>query len=342
MNFASLQLGGAGLLNRIYEILSKIKKSILYRKMNYNIKTKRGNIVKISVSDLLHLYYKNSKMQRLDIIVRICAIENYYGLNIDGFKIYEKAQSIRKNKDFAVEAAKKFRQLIKSYENYGYDKDSLISLDNELKLIDGSHRIAMAIYHRFPTINALIVPDNYSVDYSVDWFIKEDFPDTWLKVISEKENEIWKRYKDSIVCIIWGPAVKWTEEIIKDLTYYGIVAMYKKLHYSENEYQNIVRKIYSIDDIAEWKIDKKLEYMTGHTDIVFLELEINAPQFRIKKISNLPICINGERLKKAIRGKYSNKIENYYYDIIFHTADNYTQSQQIRDIIEDSYEKKCI
>ena len=86
---------------------------------------------------------------RYDMIVRLLAIENYYGKNEYGFNLYRKMQAARIGIDSVEPAVFRFRKLIESYENNGYDSSSEIELDSCLHLYDGSHRMAMALYYNY-------------------------------------------------------------------------------------------------------------------------------------------------------------------------------------------------
>ena len=97
----------------------------------------------------------------------------------------------------------------------------------------------------------------------------------------------------------------------------------------------MVRAIYAIDDIAKWKIDKKLEYMKEYDpECVEVNIQFDDPEYRIKKSTGLLISMRGERLKKAIREKYKSRINNYFFDIIIHIGDNVYQSEYMRTIFD--------
>jgi len=101
----------------------------------------------VNIRDLFLCQFSNESIfNRFDIIVRYLAIENYYGKNDFGFKMYSKMQSKRLNNENS-ECESNFRELIKSYEENGYMVDSYIECDNEFKLFDGSHRLSLNIYH---------------------------------------------------------------------------------------------------------------------------------------------------------------------------------------------------
>ena len=130
---------------------------------------------------------------RLDIVVRYLAIEEYYGKNSIGFQLYRKMQGKRIDSGYMNESEKKFRKLILSWEVNGYDKKSEISLDSRLSLMDGSHRMSLALYYGIEKITCKIYKKRTNYQYRVEWFEKNGFSDEEIKVILAKEKEIRER-----------------------------------------------------------------------------------------------------------------------------------------------------
>lgn len=89
-----------------------------------------------------------------------------------------------------------------------------------------------------------------------------------------------------------------------------------------------VHGVYHVDDIAEWKINTKPEHFGDNVSyhVRMLDIKMNYPDFRIKR-TGATISREGEKLKKQIRDHYKDKMDNYFHNIIFHTADNYFQSE---------------
>lgn len=323
--------------------LSKIKKRCYNYMENNAIEHKRGKIVTVSVSDLLFRHTNCRELLRCDIAVRYLAIENYYWENNIGFEIYLKMQDARKgwllqslnnsNEDYLDDVIKQFKKLIASYEKNGYDYNSHIILDKNLNLIDGSHRVALALYFGIKNITALVIDYDHPVDYSIDWFLSVGFTEEEIDLIINTSLRLSNRFNSLFSCVIWSPAVKFADAIIHDLGYYGSVENIKKYNYKRDEYENIVRAVYDIDDIEKWKIEKKLEHMKGG-ELVAIDVRFEEPSFRIKSATSKPISQRVERVKKVIRGKYQKYIEDYYFDIILHIADNYQQSDYMRHIFE--------
>ena len=325
----------AKIIHKLKKIFSKLS-SFMERKFErVLIKTKHYRTVEVSISDILLKLTNHGELLRCDIIVRYLAIENYYGINTYGFELYRKMQEARKGIGYGEKAIDQFKRLIESYDKNGYQKDSGIFLDKNLGLIDGSHRIAMALYHHIPNITAFIVKTNHPVDYSIDWFIQHGFSSTEVNYIINKYKELLHNLDSRFACIIWSPAIDMKDEIINDLKIYGDVGEVKEYTYSLGEYENIVKAIYSIDDIEKWKIEKKISHMKKYVPrLLYVDLSFKDPEFRIKSSTNLPLSKMCERTKKSLRTKYQNRIDDYFFDIVMHIGDNIYQSDYMRRVLE--------
>ena len=149
--------------------------------------------ISISVGDVFSLNSRNGELLRYDMIVRLLAVENYYGKNDYGFKLYHKMQYERnkhKGDDFADKAVERFKKLILSYEENGYDESSCILLDKNMQLIDGSHRLAMAMYHGYENISAVIDTRETNFSYGIDWFENNGFTAEETGYMRDKAEEM--------------------------------------------------------------------------------------------------------------------------------------------------------
>lgn len=80
------------------------------------------------------------------IAIRYLAIENYFGKNSFGYKVYEKAQAAYCGVRTAKRRREKFCELIYNWEINGYDSEKVIIIDDNYKILDGTHRVAAARY----------------------------------------------------------------------------------------------------------------------------------------------------------------------------------------------------
>lgn len=293
--------------------------------------------VLIDLRELLVQQYKDCEFNRFDIIVRLLAIEDYYQKNDYGFELYGKMQNARIRDGYALTAVKRFKDLINSVEKYGYDTDSEIIVDRNLKLIDGSHRIALAVYHKVEKIRIRILDKYTDYYYGIDWF-RKCFDSQECKELSDYEEKLFQEFYCSIKGILW-PAVSCCFQEITEL----INGQYEVTNIVDYElpteiFERFVHGVYHIDDIAEWKINAKLRHFGEKKTYTVRLLDINMkyPDFRIKRAGGT-LSRNGEKLKKLVREKYKDKIENYFYDIVFHAADNYCQSEYIDGLVKNAF-----
>jgi len=135
------------------------------------------------------------------LMIRILAIENYYGINNYGWDLYNKMQRARvayksKIPREKAENEQAFKDLIKSFEMYGYLYDHPIVVNKYFRLVDGSHRLSLSVFMGIERIPITITEDSYDEDpeYSLKWFIEMGF-DEYIEPIKRKYAEILDKYK---------------------------------------------------------------------------------------------------------------------------------------------------
>ena len=285
------------------------------------------------LSDILRQQNRDDSFDRLDIIVRLLAIENEMHINQYGWDLYFKMQSERCNED--GEAVKNrienFRQLIHKMIDY---KNIPIVLDSELKLYDGSHRMALAIYNKTSDIKCLVNKSLGETDtyYGNNWFVEHGFNPREIELINNRLLSVLNDNRIRISFLLWPSVSDYFDEIEEIIIEYGFsIARSKNVAFDDDGFGKMIRKVYSVDDVAEWKIEKKIEYLNPIPNkcVRYYLLEITWPHYRTKEINGNLILIEGERLKDDIRKRYMNKVKDYYFDIICHSADNSIQSSYI-------------
>jgi hypothetical protein len=322
---------------KIYRLIKIVIKT-MYRICRYSYRKIIGSLLTKHIQlDTRELFYQENRngFNRYDIIIRYLAIENYYEKNNFGFKLYEKMQDARGNKKgYGIESLVRFKELVKSYERSGYKKTSEIELNKDLCLHDGSHRMALALYNKLEKISCKIRPYSIPVEYGIDWFLENDFTSNEISMMQSKYMELKNQLMVPFILILWPDVQKYFDEILKKIAFLEDVSFYKDYLYDDLSFEKIVKHIYAADSIAEWKIDKKLEYMKHNEQkiIRLIFLQIETPNFRIRENGSQTISVRGEAIKRIIRNAYKNKIENYYDDIIIHSGDNYYQNSFILNL----------
>ena len=291
--------------------------------------------------DVRELFFQENCItgfNRYDMIVRLLAIENYYGKNNFGFTLYKKQQETRKREDWR-NAETRFRELIESYDKNGYDNNSEITLNKDLYLWDGSHRIALAMYHRNYQISCQVIPDTVRSSYGINWYVENSFTLNEIQQIQERYYRLKAEIQVPYICTLWAPVADYFDEITEKLNLLCPVISYQDYSYDEFAYAQIVRSVYAVDDIERWKIEKKLEYMRqnrsdGYWKVRAVKLRLDHPEYRRKESNNNLLSHRCEEIKRIIRNCYKDKLPHYFYDIICHIGDNFYQNEFIAKIFD--------
>lgn len=112
----------------------------------------------VAIKDIVLANRKN-----LSLALRYAAIEEYYGLRKDGFEIYKKGLGLFSSEKTVEKRLEQFKSLLESWDKWGYDSEHPILLMEDNTYIDGTHRLATAIYHNEKEIIADIYPSKKAI-----------------------------------------------------------------------------------------------------------------------------------------------------------------------------------
>ena len=172
----------------MHNILGRVKDRV------YSVVAGKPKAHSLAVSDIYFANCENKQLLRWDVAVKLLAVENYYGKNDFGFELYAKMQNARAGCDRAEEAKANFVNLIRSWEENGYDPTSCIYVDSDLTLQNGAHRLAMAIYHGMPYINAHTLHRDKPRDFGEKFFAGSGFSEDEMEIIRNKSLEIYNSF----------------------------------------------------------------------------------------------------------------------------------------------------
>lgn len=124
--------------------------------------------------------------------------------------------------------------------------------------------------------------------------------------------------------ILWNSVQEYKDMAIEDIQKYGSLIGTFDMPLEEN-YEAFVRDIYAQDEIATWKVDKKVETMFNSSDVrtvtvVFIEVDLTDQFYHGGK--KRMVYTNLENLKIGIRDKYGKLIKDYFFDNVFHMTDD--------------------
>ncbi len=293
---------------------------------------------RVYIYDFLHMqvdFYGD--FNRVDIAVKYFAIESYMAGTDEGIILYKKMQQerLKLTAQQASEEWDKFQKLIEAIRQNGYEEDSCIVCDEKMRIMDGAHRVAICLYFHIMLLPVKITPQEYSCDYRTEWFWNHRFSVGEIKAIEHKKQKIMKLAQKEFAAFIWSPAIKFSEEIKAEISEFAHIKKTETKHLEEGKLPEFIRAVYSVDDIESWKVEKKIEHMRGFGDMVeVMFLSIDNPRYRLKASTSLPISIKVEEIKKIIRSRFKDRVDDYFYDNILHIADNCYQSRLMDKILK--------
>jgi hypothetical protein len=246
------------------------------------------------------------------------------------FKEYDAMQKNRVNRDTVED----FYLLITNIKNNGFSNKYPLSVDLGANIIDGSHRLACALYYNIDKISYTVIQSNSNIRYGLEWFKRQGFEEAIINELEIIRKKLFLLKGIYFCATIWGAAKIFFDDISSDIeSLYKIV--YQEDLFLGDNYGKLIDDIYAIDDIDKWKVlvKKQFLYQSPH-EIRFILFEIPTPDFIIKQKNHSYLSSKGAMLKKMIRKKYCSKIQNYFYDIIIHIGDNYEHNGEMIRAIE--------
>lgn len=132
--------------------------------------------------------------------------------------------------------------------------------------------------------------------------------------------------------ILWNGMGNYVKDVINDISSYGKVLDSFPLELGEM-YETFVRDIYAQDEIADWKVNKKIETMFKCSDernVNILIMDIKTDVKRYHEFKKRSVYVNLENMKIELRNKYSKLVKEYFFDNVFHVTDD--EKEYIADL----------
>ncbi len=285
---------------------------------------------------LLHEYHADG-FKRYDVVVVLLAIENILKKNDYGLKLLCKMHNVlcMETNEKIIEHLKSF---VFSWQRYGYENIAEIILTPDLHLCKGSDIIALALFSHQYNIKCFVSTDYSTSFYGIDSFFNNGFSMQEINMIQNRFEILLESIKVPFVCLIWDTAEHLYDDITNFLNQTTKVIDYEDYAYSKYQYSQMIRQVYTVDDVEKWKVEEKIK------SICYLEktnykvrkvlVEIEYPNYRRKHSNGNLLSIKGEEIKKIIRDTYKTRIERYIYDNIIHMGDNYFQNMYVAELFK--------
>jgi len=269
----------------------------------------KGNVL---VDTLLGLQRSDGEFQRWDLILQyLCHID----VTIDGVnahsildRLYERKE-LRKTNKVRIN---RYGEIVSGIAQFGQ------------ALASGKSTIPVD-YHRFAE------PDHYTLDDLKETGITENN----IKNLQSIKEKLYEEKGLYFFAIIWGPAYDIFDKIESEIRLNYHVRNSTHID-AGDDYPELVRQLYAVDDVDQWKVETKVGNMEKHPNVVrVLELDIPNPNFRKKSRTNSVLSEVGVNIKDSIRKQFWKEIDGYEYDIIIHICDNYHHNRETRNILRN-------
>ena len=132
--------------------------------------------------------------------------------------------------------------------------------------------------------------------------------------------------------ILWNSMDNYSKKVLEDISSYGNILDVFSINLGD-KYEQFVRDIYSQDEIAEWKVNKKIETMfkcSNSRKITIVTIDIETLKTEYHPYKKRIVFTNLEKMKTDIRKKYSEMIDYYFFDNVFHVTDD--ENEYIADL----------
>ena len=295
-----------------------------------------------SVKDLILSQFIDGQCVFYDIAVRLLAIDQYYGKNKVGYDLYRRMQYVS-----GFDWIPRFQRLIQSYEQNGFQDDKPIEVDDKLILMDGAHRLTLALYHNIEILPAVIYQTTRERSWNYNWFWEMNYSREEIRMIHQRAIEMFNQCKYNYVGVIWPPAFHLRDEIINEINTYLQIGKYPPLQNTDCQvirwvdmdlkkldFAGFLRAMYYTDVMNEEGIKWKLQSMANSLpegcedyNVRVFYLDVSNPDISRNIKNNTAQSRQIARIKKAIRSRFKNRVNNYEYDNLLHISDNYIQSK---------------
>ena len=220
-------------------------------------------------------------------------------------------------------------------ENYSDLNTEYLFVNPQLKICDDEKKVAKLLYQNREFVNIIV---NYEMEKTIadiEWLKRQEKSDELYTYTSRlnKMKEVWYQ---PLVALIWPPAEALSNDIICEMKKQVRIDSVKECIIDSGKMRDFVKKIYETDDSLEKQIEDKIVRIQKEKEskVVIVEFRMDNPDFCIKRFGHT-ISKAGMNLKNMLREKYKERINDYVFDVVIHTTDNYAQSVAVRKVIEE-------
>lgn len=163
------------------------------------------DMIECSIADIILQRGDVVNENQLLLSSRLCDVEDYCDRGLTVF-IHQNTISRKKYGASHKEDGgnRSFAALIDSYRKNGYDPSSLVTVDSNITLMDGNHRMGLHLYEKIEKVNIRRVHRKPPYQYGVDSFYALGLETSFLEKLHTKYKEIqdWLIDSGNTFCVV--------------------------------------------------------------------------------------------------------------------------------------------
>lgn len=145
--------------------------------------------------------------------------------------------------------------------------------------------------------------------------------------------------------VLWNVSKEFYKEMMKKIAIENPVIQIRKYNMGD-KYIEFLRKCYQ-DDVSEGYLTQKVDRIeiAPNRDMIVFVTKIDNPEYDYDENKDKYPCKQISELKKKIRGEYSKKVENYFYDVLLHMSDDMKETEKMKNILceyDDKIEEEFV
>jgi hypothetical protein len=252
--------------------------------------------------------------------------------------------SLLKGKDESIESLKAFSRNV---SKNGFSANDFVAIDRNERILYGYELLANALYFDIAEIPVRITSlplkeqlrnvayrniGKYKKGNDVEGMGRED-----IKIVKKAKEKIFLDNGLYFPGVLWGPVSDYFDEITEKLSSKYKVVFFKDYEFDDEEdFYELLKRLYSWEAIGQNIIKDKFEYLTKHPRVIrFFTLLIDDPAFKFSESRKAVFSSAVKDMKEEYRRIYSKRIENYIRDVVLHIGDNFQHNRHILSVFKD-------
>ena len=262
------------------------------------------------------------------------ALDDIYAEDGFALQVYEKMQWLRGG----YRSTAQFKSLAESMRNNGFDPSFPIQVDRSGTLVNGSHRLACALYLGLDQVPVTCVEERFDRDYRMNWFEDNSFDGGEITHIKSAVEDVFFKGGLNFPIIIWPHLYAEMSRVLQIISSKYEILSVRNLSLDGDGISKFTAGICQTDNIAPWKLDRKISKvkMAKSYNVGVVYCKVPSPTWR-KKENDQVLSVEMEELKNYIRSLYRDGIDGYIQDILIHVADNPRQSILINKYLSENH-----